>query len=580
MTTALVLELGLKSVALSAFALVLLAIVRKRSSTERSFLAHTALLAMVLLPLAASTLPSLRWGVLPSETPVTLTKPAQTSAITTPVPGVLFDASKDDFPKEQPLPWALLIGAVPTCAAIFGIALGLFRLQALRRRATVLQDEVWLKALARAQDRMGFKDGTALLVSSEINSPVSWGYVRPTILLDPEAVNNVDRAEAIIAHELAHVVRMDWMKMILARIVVAVFWFNPFVWRLAAEAHQLREESADDAVLRTEVSQDAYASLLVEVVRHAQGAFLTPAHGVAPRKGSLRRRVERVLDDTLERKTTGRAWATTSLTALSMVLLPIAAITPVEAEQSIVRSVEKSESLKNPGSNNPIDLQTVVPSPFPAPSPQPSSYPLPTADQLADMKLHGVTDAWISDIQGVMPKLKALDIDQLIELRIHGVTPSYLKELQAMGFEEPSYERIKSARIHGVTQSYTDGLKKFGYTKLSLDDLISMRIQGVTAQQVEWLKKAGFKDLSTSELQAAAIHGLSKRYVESMITAWPGELSFDDLIDLRIAGVTEDFVEALRRAGYTNLSFYEALELRRSGVRTSDTRPTSESEQN
>src|SRR3546814_2814721 len=124
----------------------------------------------------------------------------------------------------------------------------------MRGRAEVLTQGSWLSALAEAQRRMGFKHGTALLVSKELRSPISWGVLRPTIVLSPVTVDAVDEAEAIIAHELAHVARLDWAKLLGARVACAVFWFNPLVWMLARESHQLREEAADDAVLAADIA--------------------------------------------------------------------------------------------------------------------------------------------------------------------------------------------------------------------------------------------------------------------------------------------------------------------------------------
>ena len=117
--------------------------------------------------------------------------------------------------------------AVPAAILLFITALALARLIALRARAEVLVDGHWLSALARAQRRMGFKHGTALLTSDELASPISWGLMRPVILLNTRAVEASGEAEAIIAHELAHVARMDWIKLLLARVATALFWFNP-----------------------------------------------------------------------------------------------------------------------------------------------------------------------------------------------------------------------------------------------------------------------------------------------------------------------------------------------------------------
>ncbi len=205
--------------------------------------------------------------------------------------------------------------------------LAVARLVALRSRAEVLVDERWLSALARAQRRMGFKHGTALLISDELASPISWGLMRPVILLNTRAVEAADEAEAIIAHELAHVARLDWAKLLLARVVTAMFWFNPLVWLLSREAHQLREEAADDAVLGADIPDTDYAQLLVGVARHECRGLLIGAHGVAPSKGSLARRVARVLDSGLARGPAARSFAAGVFVGAAALAAPLAAIT-------------------------------------------------------------------------------------------------------------------------------------------------------------------------------------------------------------------------------------------------------------
>ena len=69
---------------------------------------------------------------------------------------------------------ATAVYAVPAAILLFITLLALARLIALRARAEVLVDGHWLSALARAQRRMGFKHGTALLTSDDLASPISW----------------------------------------------------------------------------------------------------------------------------------------------------------------------------------------------------------------------------------------------------------------------------------------------------------------------------------------------------------------------------------------------------------------------
>src|ERR1700709_1968203 len=52
-------------------------------------------------------------------------------------------------------------------------------------------------------------------------------------------------AYPVLAHEIAHVVRRDWAMLILARLVVALFWFNPLMWLLERRLIEEAEEAVD-----------------------------------------------------------------------------------------------------------------------------------------------------------------------------------------------------------------------------------------------------------------------------------------------------------------------------------------------
>jgi len=248
--------IALKSLLVAGLALGLLALMKRRSAAERSWVAHIGLLALVIMALAPLALPA--WNV---ETPA-LFSPAKTVDAPAAVPTAITATAPNVIPIKRiaaPAPERPTISAAAAASAVYAIpaailllitALALARLFALRARADVLVDGHWLSALARAQRRMGFKHGTALLTSNELASPISWGLMRPVILLNTRAVEAASEAEAIIAHELAHVARMDWAKLLLARIATALFWFNPFVWLLAREAQAMGLGENDTIVRR------------------------------------------------------------------------------------------------------------------------------------------------------------------------------------------------------------------------------------------------------------------------------------------------------------------------------------------
>src|SRR5690348_9588591 len=329
-------EIAVKSLVVAGLTLALLQLMQRRSAAERSWVAHIGLLALVIVALAPLVLPT--WNVegpalfapTPDVTAVqpvsAVPAPTSTAAVTPTIQHVAATPGTALLSLSTGAT-ATALYAIPAAILLLITFLALARLVALQARADVLVDGHWLSALARAQRRMGFKHGTALLTSNELASPISWGLMRPVILLNTRAVEAAGEAEAIIAHELAHVARMDWIKLLLARVATALFWFNPFVWLLAREAHQLREEAADDAVLAAEIADTDYAQLLVGVARHECPGLLLGAHGVAPSKSSLARRVARVLDGKSVRGPAARSFAVGVFVGAVLVAAPLAALT-------------------------------------------------------------------------------------------------------------------------------------------------------------------------------------------------------------------------------------------------------------
>lgn len=322
MTGAFLLALAFQSTLCAGAALLALRLLRRRSAAERSRVAHAGLLAVLLAPLLSVAAPQLKVDPPPALRAALVAVPVVD--FTNVAPGAAAP-SRIDSPAPPALVPLLLLA--PTALLLALTLAALLRLQRLRGRARVLVDAGWLTALADTQRRFGFKSGTALLVSDELTSPVSWGLLRPVILLDPRAAADLAQAPAIVAHELAHVARLDWAKLIAARLACALCWFNPLVWMLAARCHELREEAADDAVLRGDLAGADYARLLVGVARHEQNGLLLAANGVAPRRGSLRRRVARVLDATCSRSRAGFGWTLGCALATAGIALPLGLVT-------------------------------------------------------------------------------------------------------------------------------------------------------------------------------------------------------------------------------------------------------------
>lgn len=311
-----ILLLAAKSVVIAGGTLLVLRVMRGRSAADRSWIAHLGLAAMAALPLGSVLFPSLQVAPFISGETATASSGAAWIGPVAPAP----ENAAAEPGWAQAADWLLLAYVVVALFLIVRTLRALLRVVLLTARARVVTDDHWLQALTRARRQIGMTKGVALLASRDIASPVSWGVLQPKILLNVDAVAARADADAIVAHELAHVARADWAKLVLARVSVAIFWFNPFAWLLARAAHQLREEAADDAVLAADVEDTTYASLLVSAARNG---LLHGAHGVAPARNSLARRVRRVLDRGLNRSAGSTRWV------VGMALVAVALTAPL-----------------------------------------------------------------------------------------------------------------------------------------------------------------------------------------------------------------------------------------------------------
>lgn len=108
--------------------------------------------------------------------------------------------------------------------------------------------------------------GCRALLAPECDGPMTWGVLRPVILLPNDALDwEASKLEAALRHELAHVRRKDSMIQALALLACALYWPNPLVWRAARTLRGEAEAAADDSVLASGMRPTDYAGLLLDL---------------------------------------------------------------------------------------------------------------------------------------------------------------------------------------------------------------------------------------------------------------------------------------------------------------------------
>lgn len=145
----------------------------------------------------------------------------------------------------------------------------------------------------RIAARLHVRQTVSVLRSTLAKTPLVVGYLRPVLLIPVAMVAQLPLAEleAILAHELAHVRRHDFLVNLWQTALETVFFYHPAVWSLSHRLRQERENCCDDIALAVVGDPVCYgrALLHVEELRGPDPLFALGAAG-----GSLRGRILRL----------------------------------------------------------------------------------------------------------------------------------------------------------------------------------------------------------------------------------------------------------------------------------------------
>ena len=151
---------------------------------------------------------------------------------------------------EAALPWLVAIWAAGACLMLLRLAGGLSWVHRLQRDTLDIGDDVesqlWQTRLDRLAQRFGLS-GVRLAVFDDTGGPLSTGFLRPMVLVPASLLARmpVDMLEALLAHELAHIRRHDYLANLLQRAAEALLFHHPVVWWLSQRIRHEREQAAD-----------------------------------------------------------------------------------------------------------------------------------------------------------------------------------------------------------------------------------------------------------------------------------------------------------------------------------------------
>ncbi|MCP3137706.1 M56 family metallopeptidase [Pyxidicoccus xibeiensis] len=167
--------------------------------------------------------------------------------------------------------------------------------QRMSRRDTFEPALAWKDALVKALVRMRMTGPVRLRACASIDVPMVIGLWRPLILVPAGALTGLNPAqlEAILAHELAHIRRHDYLVNLLQSLVETFLFYHPAVWWLSHRIREEREHCADDLAVQCCGDAYLYARALAHIEQLRVSPSPHPALGASG--GSLLTRVRRLL---------------------------------------------------------------------------------------------------------------------------------------------------------------------------------------------------------------------------------------------------------------------------------------------
>ena len=245
-------------------------------------------------------------------------------------------------------------------AAILGRAVWQWnRVASEALQAPRIVDGIVHDTLRRLERAEGIGHSITIVDASGPREPGVIGIWKPVLMWPRHLTAGLSGAqiEAIVAHELCHIVRRDNLLASVQIAVSALFWFHPLVWWIGARLVDERERACDERVLALGGSPATYAESILNTCRLCLASPLVNVPGVTG--GDLKRRITRIMKNHPSRALAPRHRAMLLIAALVMLLLPTATGVSACRRDSDVRPAQSARATA-PVPTSPQDVDREV----------------------------------------------------------------------------------------------------------------------------------------------------------------------------------------------------------------------------
>jgi beta-lactamase regulating signal transducer with metallopeptidase domain len=489
---------------------------------------------------------------------------------------------------------------------------GWMLIRRLRMSSMIEIPENVRSAFDRLAQKMGIVRRLDLLVCERISGPLAMGVFRSVVLLPVSALTHLspDQLEVVLAHELAHIRRGDYLWNMIQTAVETLFFFHPAVWWLGGHLRQQRELCCDDVALACCADPVVYATALLRLEEQRgsrlQLAMALDGHGSG---SGLKARIVRILDgspgDAAARR---RELGPLSLVGVSAMLglffLPLphvfadhakpqkllaaATIYPaprshvVEGASQVKCAPKAAFMLQAPKAPvapvaprvavaagalsptaKPVPATAPVPSPTPVvqpavPTPAATPVPVVVPAVAVSPRTAMMISTTISQAYNALPHISTMSF--AMGQANAAAKSDYISAMRAAGYDV-DLDKLIAMKIQGVTPEYAQSMAQVGYGKPTADQLVSLKIFGVNPETVNKLRAGGIAPTNFHDLISYQIFKVTPEFVAGMKDAGFSSIPPNKLTALRIQNVTPEFAKAAKQQ-YPDISVDQLIKLR------------------
>jgi len=295
--------------------------------------------------------------------------------------------------------------------------------QRLRKQSRRLMPEEWQSRVVRICVQVGVTRTVRVFQTALTEVPMVVGWIRPVILIPVCAFANLDvmQLEALLAHELAHIRRHDYLVNLIQTAIETLLFYHPAVWWLGNRIRDERENCCDDIAVAACGSTFVYASALASLEEsRVAGIHLA----MAASNGSLLKRIRRLTRNPQHSSVGAPGWLIALVVSFGITVMLTGSAPRVTAKPR----------------------------------------PVTRGSFVAAIAAAGYA---------------GISVDDIIALKDHGLSPEYILSIARSAIDKPTPQQLIQLHDNGVNERHIEQAREFGLATVPVERVLELKQSGI-----------------------------------------------------------------------------------------------------